>query len=194
MAKSMTMAKMMGSKSALMVQALLGLFESHHVMSLDQGNRGLSSFHLALLYRLSYVAGPSCTMYIARTHICDVCTPSVGDQILLFHTYFSIALRTIRQLKKKVKDFLTLFLWIFCIFLDRDFFFACKTKFSIMKWIEVCIFDAFRLEKNSAGETLLRRTCVAFVAFFRFLVRHLQVVQLSFYNFCISEFLLKIVA
>ena len=51
MAKSMTMAKMMGSKSALMVQALLGLFESHHVMSLDQGNRGLSSFHLALLYR-----------------------------------------------------------------------------------------------------------------------------------------------
>ena len=83
MAKSMTMAKMMGSKSALMVQALLGLFESHHVMSLDQGNRGLSSFHLALQYRLSqrfyYVAGPSCTMYIARTHICDVCTPSVGD-------------------------------------------------------------------------------------------------------------------
>ena len=126
MAKSMTMAKMMGSKSALMVQALLGLFESHHVMSLDQGNRGLSSFHLALQYRLSqrfyYVAGPSCTMYIARTHICDVCTPSVGDQILLFHTYFSIALRTIRQLKKKVKDFLTLFLVNFLHLFKSGFF------------------------------------------------------------------------
>ena len=125
MAKSMTMAKMMGSKSALMVQALLGLFESHHVMSLDQGNRGLSSFHLALLYRLSYIAGPSCTMYIARTHICDVCTPSVGDQILLFHTYFSIALRTIRQLKKKVKDFLTLFLHLF----KSGFFLRAKRNF-----------------------------------------------------------------
>ena len=129
MAKSMTMAKMMGSKSALMVQALLGLFESHHVMSLDQGNRGLSSFHLALLYRLSYVAGPSCTMYIARTHICDVCTPSVGDQILLFHTYFSIALRTIRQLKKKVKDFLTLFLVNFLHLFKSGFFLRAKRNF-----------------------------------------------------------------
>ena len=67
-------------------------------------------------------------MYIARTHICDVCTPSVGDQILLFHTYFSIALRTIRQLKKKVKDFLTLFFGEFLHLYKSGFFFCVQNE------------------------------------------------------------------